>query len=89
MQCKWLLITQVKMSDAHYIFAWLGYSQKGWTDNTIGIEYIKAFDKQTCALAKGRYRVLYVDGHKSHITCGFLVYCWENKIHILHQEKHS
>ena len=70
------------MSDTRYIFARLGYSQKGWTDNTIGIEYIKAFDKQTRALAKGRYRVLYVDGHKSHITRGFLVYCQENKIHI-------
>jgi len=82
MQCEWLLITQVKMSDACYMFARLGYSQKGWTDNTIGIEYIKAFNKQTRTLAKGRYCVLYVDGHKSHITHGFLLYCWENKIHV-------
>jgi hypothetical protein len=45
----------------------LGYSQKGWTDNEIGIEYAKHLESTTQAAAKKRWRLLYVDGHRSHI----------------------
>ena len=58
----------------------LGYSQKGWTDNVIGVEYAKQFEKETRALARGRYRTLYVDGHRSHVTRKFLLHCRDNKI---------
>jgi len=67
----------------------LGYSQKGWTDNEIGIEYAKHFESQTRATAKGRWRVLYVDGHGSHVTRGFLQFCKNNKIHILCYPAHT
>ena len=60
----------------------LGYSQKGWMDKVIGIEYGKQFEKQTRNLAKGRYRSLYVNGHNSHVTCKFLTHCQNSKIHV-------
>jgi len=67
----------------------LGYSQKGWTDNEIGIEYAKHFESQTHAAAKGRHRVLYVDGHGSHVTRGFLQFCKDHKIHVLCYPAHT
>ena len=60
----------------------MGYSQKGWIDSEIGIHYAKHFESQTQALAKGQTRVLYVDGHKSHMTRGFLEYCRSHKIKV-------
>lgn len=35
-----------------YAFS-LGYSKKGWTNGEIGVEWIKTFDKNTSAKAKG------------------------------------
>ncbi|CAA7264028.1 unnamed protein product [Cyclocybe aegerita] len=63
--------------------AMLGYSKKGWTDNEIGIEYAKHFERMTREKAGGRWRVLYVDGHGSHVTRGFLMFCKAHKIHVL------
>ena len=60
----------------------LGYSRKGWTDGEISVEYAKHFDAQTHALAKGHTCALYVDGHNSHLTHGFLDFCRKNKIKV-------
>ena len=44
-------------------------SENGWTDNTIGFEWLqRGFDQETQAYQKGEYRMLLVDGHASHIT---------------------
>ncbi|CAA7258476.1 unnamed protein product [Cyclocybe aegerita] len=69
--------------------AMLGYSKKGWTDNEIGIEYAKHFERMTREKAGGRWRVLYVDGHGSHVTCGFLMFCKAHKIHVLCYPAHT
>ncbi|KDR85855.1 hypothetical protein GALMADRAFT_36967, partial [Galerina marginata CBS 339.88] len=60
----------------------LGYSKKGWTDNEIGIHYAHHFELHTREQANGRTRVLYVDGHKSHVTRGFLEHCRKHKIKV-------
>ncbi|KAJ3526256.1 hypothetical protein NMY22_g10234 [Coprinellus aureogranulatus] len=60
----------------------LGYSKKGWTDNELGLEFLKDFDRQTRDIAAGRTRVLYIDGHGSHLTFEFIQYCRLNKIKV-------
>jgi DDE superfamily endonuclease len=50
----------------------------------IGVQWIKDdFDSQTTEVAKGRPRLLIVDGHSSHFTRGFLEYAREHNIHVL------
>jgi hypothetical protein len=56
------------------MFVRLAYSQKGWTDGEIDVEYINDFDEQTKEKANSCVRVLLVDGHNSHYTLGFLLY---------------
>ncbi|KAJ2929523.1 hypothetical protein H1R20_g7583, partial [Candolleomyces eurysporus] len=67
----------------------LGYSDKGWTDGEIGVEWIKQFDAQTREKANGRRRLLLVDGHNSHYTLGFLQYARDNWIEVLCYPSHS
>jgi hypothetical protein len=50
----------------------IGYSKKGWIDGELGVLWIQEFDKATRAAAKGRARLLLVDGHNSHYTRGFI-----------------
>ena len=73
---------------AHTIEHSPGYLKKGYTNEEIGVAWIKNFDKQTKAKANGRYWLLVVDGHNSHYT-GFLEYAHTNKIHILCYPSHS
>jgi hypothetical protein len=58
----------------------LGYQKKGWTNGVLGVEWVKDFDKKTRGKARGRARLLLVDGHSSHYTYEFLQYCSENNI---------
>ncbi|KAJ2920001.1 hypothetical protein MD484_g405, partial [Candolleomyces efflorescens] len=60
----------------------LAFSKKGWTDDELGVEYIKNFDLQTAEIARGRQRALYVDGHRSHLTYPLLTYARDHKITI-------
>ncbi|THU97084.1 DDE-domain-containing protein, partial [Dendrothele bispora CBS 962.96] len=62
--------------------AMVGYSKKGWTDNEIGLEYAKHFERMTHAKANGRFRCLSVDSHASHVSRAFLQFCREHKIHV-------
>jgi hypothetical protein len=55
-------------------------SSNGWTTNEIGLEWIKHFNKHTSDRIKGAYRLLMLDGHKSHVLVDFQRYCKENKI---------
>jgi len=72
-----------------YLHYRLGYSKKGWTDGEIGVEWIKQFDQQTKDKAKGRARLLLVDGHNSHYTRRFLDYAREHNIHVLCYPAHG
>jgi hypothetical protein len=56
-------------------------SKSGWTNNDIGLQWlIQVFDRETKAKARRSWRLLYVDGHASHVTLEFLKYCAEQKI---------
>nr|VWO98225.1 Serine/threonine-protein kinase CST20 (EC [Ganoderma boninense] len=67
----------------------LAHSKKGYTDGEIGVEWIKLFHRQTEAKARGRRRLLLVDGHSSHYTFGFLEFAREHHIHVLCYPSHT
>ncbi len=72
---------------AHFIT-----SPNGWTNDEIGFEWLKnVFDRHTKDRARnGReYRLLFLDGHSSHINMQFINYCDENKILLMAYPPHS
>jgi hypothetical protein len=72
---------------AHFIT-----SPNGWTNDHIGYEWLtKVFDRHTKPKARnGRdYRLLYLDGHSSHINMPFIEFCDKNKILLMAYPPHS
>lgn len=67
----------------------MGYQKKGYTSGEIGVAWLKDWDKQTKAKARGRTRLLVVDGHSSHYTLRFLEYARDNNIVVLCYPSHS
>ena len=53
----------------------------------IGVAWLKDWDKQTKAKAKGQTQL--VDGHSSHYTLGFLEYAQNNNVVVLCYPSHS
>ncbi|SPC66752.1 uncharacterized protein UHOD_11418 [Ustilago sp. UG-2017b] len=48
-------------------------SQNGWTNNELALHWLKdCFDKHTKQRAQGKYQLLILDGHGSHITAEFI-----------------
>ena len=64
-------------------------SESGWITNELGLEWIKHFDKYTKARTIGRYRLLILDGHESHHSTDFELYCKNNNIITLCMPAHS
>jgi hypothetical protein len=56
-------------------------SSSGWSNNDIGLQWLQqVFDPATKAKARSSYRLLFTDGHQSHLTMDFIDYCDRNKI---------
>lgn len=65
-------------------------SEKGYTSNVIGREWIETvFEPETSKIAKGRYRLLVVDGHVSHFTSQLLEFARNHQIVILCLPAHT
>ncbi len=64
-------------------------SENGWNTNDIGYEWIQHFDKHTRSRTVGKYRLLILDGHESHISAQFQQYCIQNDIITLCMPAHS
>lgn len=64
-------------------------SENGWTDRQIGLEWLQHFDKYTRGRASGRYRLLILDGHASHVSFDFVQYCEDHNIVALCLPPHS
>ncbi|PPQ94161.1 hypothetical protein CVT25_004429, partial [Psilocybe cyanescens] len=79
----------VRWGDNNPLNASPGYQKKGWTDDEIGIEWIKQFDQLTRTKAKNEHRLLIVDGHNSHYTVPFLQYACENQIVVICYPAHG
>jgi hypothetical protein len=53
----------------------------GWTDSVLGVEWLQNnFDKYTRERAGGRWSLLLVDGHVSHVFLQFFNYSLKHKI---------
>ncbi|SAM69831.1 uncharacterized protein UBRO_20465 [Ustilago bromivora] len=56
-------------------------SQNGWTDNELALHWLKdCFNKHTKQRAQGKYQLLILDGHGSHITAEFIQQAWDSCI---------
>lgn len=55
-------------------------SDNGWTTNERGLEWIQHFDKHSKPWTSSKYRLLILDGHESHHSTDFGLYCKENNI---------
>jgi hypothetical protein len=64
-------------------------SENGWTTNEKGLEWIQHFDRHTKHRTTGLYRLLVLDGHESHHSTEFELFCKENKIITLCMPPHS
>lgn len=64
-------------------------SENGWTTNEKGLEWIQHFDKHTKRRTTGGYRLLILDGHGSHHSTAFELFCNENNIITLCMPPHS
>ncbi|KAK7582935.1 hypothetical protein V3481_012230 [Fusarium oxysporum f. sp. vasinfectum] len=64
-------------------------SQNGWTNNELGLEWLKHFDRSTTKRSNARYRLLILDGHESHHSTDFERYCKDNKIITLCMPAHA
>ena len=64
-------------------------TSNGWTDNETGLDWIKHFHKHTRSRTKGAFRMLVLDGHESHQSVEFELYCKEHNIIPLCLPSHS
>ncbi|KAM4061679.1 DDE superfamily endonuclease [Hirsutella rhossiliensis] len=55
-------------------------SDNGWTTNERGLEWIRHFDRHTKPRSSANYRLLILDGHESHHSTDFELYCKGNNI---------
>jgi hypothetical protein len=67
----------------------LSVSENGWTNNALGLEWLKHFDEHTKTRQVGVYRLLILDGHESHLNQDFKDYCLVRKILTLCIPSHS
>jgi len=64
--------------------------KNGWTTNEIGLAWLQdCFEPETRARLKGRYRLLILDGHASHLTSDAIRFAEKNKIILLCLPPHS
>ena len=66
-----------------------GVSQNGWTTNELAMDWIRHFENFTAPRKLGVYRLLVLDGHKSHHSDEFEEYCKEHNIVTLCMPPHS
>ncbi|KAI1685721.1 DDE superfamily endonuclease [Pyrenophora tritici-repentis] len=67
----------------------IAVSDNGWTNNELGVEWLKHFNAHTQARTVGARRLLIIDGHRSHQSLEFQELCKEKNIHMLCMPPHS
>ncbi|PNS20972.1 Cell wall biosynthesis/cell cycle regulator smi1 [Sphaceloma murrayae] len=70
--------------------AWFTSSPNGWTSDEIGFKWLEAlFEKHTQDKARRDWRLLFVDGHGSHVTLKFLEWAQQHKLLVAVYPPHS
>jgi hypothetical protein len=67
----------------------IAVSDNGWTNNELGVEWLKHFNAHTKTRVVGARRLLVLDGHESHHSLEFQELCKENNIYTLCMPPHS
>jgi len=67
----------------------IAVTSNGWTTNERGLDWIRHFDRHTKGRTKGVYRLLVLDGHESHHSTEFELFCKDNNIITLCMPAHS
>jgi hypothetical protein len=67
----------------------IAISKNGWTNNALSLHWLKHFNSWTQDRTIGRYRLLILDGHKSHVSDEFDQFCEENRILTICMPPHS
>lgn len=68
----------------------IAVSENGWTNNSLSLIWLTdVFEKHTIGHKKGVYRLLILDGHGSHLTPEFDLFCTEHLIITLCMPPHS
>jgi hypothetical protein len=69
--------------------AYFATSEKGWTNEDLGMKWLEIFDRHTKEKAGNSRRLLLVDGHSSHVNLRFIDYCDKNNILLVVLPPHS
>lgn len=70
--------------------AFVASSESGWTDNELGLAWLRDVFQPNTKLKAGRsWRLLILDGHGSHMTVDFIEYCHQNRILLMVYPPHS
>ena len=76
--------------DSSYEEAYFATSQKGWTNEELGLSWLtKIFEPRTKQKAGNLKRLLIVDGHSSHINMRFIEFCDQHRIILVVLPPHS
>jgi hypothetical protein len=67
----------------------IAVTKNGWTTNERGLDWIQHFDQHTKSRTKGAKRLLIMDGHESHHSTDFELYCTDHGIITLCMPAHS
>lgn len=67
----------------------IAMSDKGWSDNELGLEWLKIYDHETQAKANGCWRAIILDGHDTHVMLEVIQYPRVNKIVIVCLPPHT
>ena len=67
----------------------ISVTENGWTTNKICLDWLEHFNKYTTNRKRGKYRLLILDGHESHQSTEFQLYCKQNNIITLCMPAHS
>jgi hypothetical protein len=67
----------------------IAVSDNGWTNNELGVEWLKHFNAHTKTRVVGARRLLVLDGHESYHSLEFQELCKENNIYTLCMPPHS
>jgi hypothetical protein len=67
----------------------IALSENGWTNNKLGLDWLKHFNEHTTNRSTGPYRLLILDGHESHQSTDFRAYYKEKNTIPLYMPPHS
>ena len=85
LQDTWLSDFDPDEHDCHF-----ASSPKGWTSDELGYSWLTdLFEKETAGKARRSHRLLFVDGHGSHVNMKFLDWCEQHKILLAVYPPHS